>query len=218
MHKNLGYLKALLLFTPSIVSIVGIWALTESRETKEMKLRSFHRRIAVYDVAMSIRGFCGNGPPPRNVSDANGMPLYSWRVLLQAERDPTFRKNYDFASPWNDPRNLKVAAETMQMFTIPENSRPQTSTHFAIWSEESVWTEGITNLNRISFVEVESSNVHWTEPWDLDLEGLVSTIEGRNERVTLYDGSQVTFGMTDGDFLTISKERIPMIVFLVKGR
>src|SRR5580704_9988487 len=50
--------------------------------------------------------------PPAYVADADGKPLYSWRVLLMAEFDRTDRwfggrlaRGFRFDEPWDSPSN-----------------------------------------------------------------------------------------------------------------
>ena len=61
--------------------------------------------------------------PPAYVADANGKPLYSWRVLLMAELDRTdgwfggrLAGGFRFDEPWDSPNNRKL--HTLTPYTV----------------------------------------------------------------------------------------------------
>lgn len=131
--------------------------------------------------------------PPACVSDANGKPLYSWRVLLMPYCDrEEFFEQYNLEAPWDDEANLKLAqdegfANFFGCPTHPEFRDPQDTdfdrhgSRFTNYvavvgagtafpeTGEAVSYEDITDghENTVLLVEIANSDIHWSEPKDL---------------------------------------------------
>ncbi|NLX99171.1 MAG: DUF1559 domain-containing protein [Rhodopirellula sp.] len=117
--------------------------------------------------------------PPPYVADAQGQPLYSWRVLMlpYLERNDIYQA-WRRDEPWNGPNNSKLL-ENLRIFNCPSKTArggsPMTS-YLAVVGPETVWPESGTvsldsitdgSQNTLLFVEVANSGIHWAEPRDL---------------------------------------------------
>lgn len=119
--------------------------------------------------------------PPAYVSDKNGNPLYSWRVLIlpYMEQEQLYRQ-FHLDEPWDSPHNLDLARQMPAAFGCPSQRLrlAYSTTYVAITGEEMLWT-GAKSLsfdeipdgrsNTLLVVEWSESDVIWTEPRDLPL-------------------------------------------------
>jgi hypothetical protein len=68
----------------------------------------------IFLLGLALRNYheANGGFPPAYVADANGMPLYSWRVLLApyCDRNDFFEK-YNRQAAWDDEENLRLAQD-----------------------------------------------------------------------------------------------------------
>lgn len=132
---------------------------------------AFHQ---YYDVYKSF--------PPSYVTDADGTPIHSWRVLILPFVDTPDAKRmaeqYEYDEPWNSPTNLAVAVQMPEVFRSPRrrNGRPETD-YLVITGPGTLFekdrgtqlqqvTDGLSNT--LLLVEVFESGVPWTAPRDLD--------------------------------------------------
>ena len=127
--------------------------------------------------------------PPAYVADANGRPLFSWRVLLlpylgqQALFD-----QFDTSKPWYDRANLAVLQHMPEVFRGPLASRRSIFTHYAGVAGPGTFfdcvqarTDGTacagTRLaaiadgtsNTVAVGEVAQALIPWTMPEDVDI-------------------------------------------------
>jgi hypothetical protein len=127
--------------------------------------------------------------PPTYVADANGRPLYSWRVLLlpylgqQALFD-----QFDTSKPWNDRANLAVLQQMPAVFRGPLAPRRSIFTHYAgvtgpgtffdcVQARADGTTCAGTRLTAITdgtsktvaVGEVAQALIPWTMPEDVDI-------------------------------------------------
>ena len=119
--------------------------------------------------------------PPAYVADANGKPLYSWRVLILPFVD--FRPTYDafdLSKAWDDPHNNGLTApDVFQCPVSPMERSLNTTNYLAIIGPSCAWrrskpmrrTDFVGNdpSKTILLVEVADSNIHWAQPRDFEL-------------------------------------------------
>lgn len=124
--------------------------------------------------------------PPAYVSDSNGKPMHSWRVLVLPQLGyPTAKRLYDaynFDEPWDGPNNLKLANKMPEVFH--SKSEPDSTMHTNIVaivgpgtafpgstsSKLDYFTDG--RENTILLTEITKSDIVWTEPRDLPTESM----------------------------------------------
>ncbi len=119
--------------------------------------------------------------PPAYITDENGQPKHSWRVLLLPflEEQALYDK-YDFDEPWNGPNNSKLVDSMPSIYSCPSATHDlqgQTS-YVAIVGPHTAWpgasartvseiTDGTTNT--VLVLECNDQNTQWLEPQDLEL-------------------------------------------------
>ncbi len=121
--------------------------------------------------------------PPAYVADANGKPLYSWRVLLLPflEQQSLYDR-YRLDEPWDGPNNRKLLAHTPRVFQCADHQRrlaDATTSYFAVVGPNAAWSGAkprpLGELSRdasdlILVLEGPPHTVAWSEPRDLSLE------------------------------------------------
>jgi hypothetical protein len=161
--------------------------------------------------------------PPASVADAQGQPLYSWRVLLMAELDRTdgwfggrLAGGFRFDEPWDSPNNRRLHKLTpysvLQCPSDPARAG-STETHFvAVVGPGTMFPSDGTSRRLADMadgpgdilivVEVVGAGIHWMEPKELDR----GTMSFRlNDRTQPSVSSNHTFGphvLTVDDMVT----------------
>ncbi|MHB0960963.1 MAG: DUF1559 family PulG-like putative transporter [Pirellulaceae bacterium] len=121
--------------------------------------------------------------PPAYLVDNDGTPIHSWRVLiLPFIEENELYEAYRFDEPWNGPNNLKLAEQMPQIFHMPNDPFPTTTTNIvAVVGPETAFpgsgctqrddfTDGLDNT--ILVAEITSSGICWLEPRDLHVEDM----------------------------------------------
>jgi len=171
---RLWHLFALMTGTALVAAFVG-FALVGRQLARRTEC---DHTLKVIGLALhSYHGVHGSFPPPY-VTDAQGKPLYSWRVLILPwleERDLYNQWRLDEA--WDSPRNRRLP-EPGNLYKCPAARRNAPYTDYLAvvgpgmaWEagkrlSEDDFTDGTSNT--ILVVEVRGSQIHWAEPVDLD--------------------------------------------------
>jgi hypothetical protein len=184
---------ALILVAAAVVSSVRATlrrAETASRfQYIEVALMLYHKRNGCY--------------PPQYLTDREGKPAHSWRVLLLPDLgyEDLYRR-YRFDEPWNGPHNSQLAADMPIEYRSPFLDSKSTITQYVgIAGKETLW-RGTTSLRNhdvqrgalnplIWFVEAANSDIHWMEPRDIPLEQALAGIivaGGRGIQSNYSDG------------------------------
>jgi len=117
--------------------------------------------------------------PPAYLTDENGKPMHSWRVLILPELDrQDLYDRYNFDEPWNSPANWALANEMPDVFNclsveVPGHQEtsyvmivgPNTISDGPTARKLSAITDGTSNT--IMIVEASNRNFDWLEPIDL---------------------------------------------------
>ena len=157
--------------------------------------------------------------PPAVVTDANGKPLYSGRVLLlpfleQAALYEAFNKD----KAWDSPENVALSKTIIPTFLDPSNpagptQQPGRTDYVFVTGMGTMFEQnkslGLNDIadgtaNTIVVTEVKNSNYNWAEPRDLDFSQPI-TLESNLDRVTLV-------GFADGHIEPILKGVAPQEV------
>jgi prepilin-type processing-associated H-X9-DG protein len=159
--------------------------------------------------------------PPAYITDDNGKPMHSWRVLLLPfiENEPLY-KQYRFGEPWNGPNNSKLAASYPGIFCYecPSAYGAPNTSYVAVVGPETAWSDAKPRDFKdfadgpdqtILVVEVADSGIHWMEPRDLNFATLpmvVNPPEGFLGISSDHYGANVAFADGSVRFL---KEDLP---------
>jgi prepilin-type processing-associated H-X9-DG protein len=138
--------------------------------------------------------------PPAYVTDANGKPMHSWRVLiLPYMDDAALYKKYSFNEPWDGPNNSKLAAQIPDVYRCPandNNTEGNFETHyFAVVAPETGWGKSFRQFsdgasNTIMVIEATGLGVNWMEPRDVTLDEAIEllTTKPRSGHTHVDDG------------------------------
>ena len=152
--------------------------------------------------------------PPAYVTDENGKPLYSWRVLLlpyleQSGVYDAFDKN----ASWDSPQNSVLSSTAVAPYTHPDDNSTMTSyimpTGVGLIAEpgKKVRFADVTDgtSNTVLLVDAGYPVAPWAAPTDFDLSpgaytiGPGGTIQPRDGQVTVLfaDGTTQSFDVAD---------------------
>lgn len=150
--------------------------------------------------------------PAACVTDEDGKPMHSWRVIvLQFMDDPQAKelyKQYDFSQPWNSPQNLAVAERMPPVYRNPFRRDSKATTGYMVIAgsgavfepeKQTRFSDVIDGTsNTIMVVEVVNSNTLWTEPKDLDYKTMPLAINATK------NGNCISSTHPDGAFVALA--------------
>ena len=157
--------------------------------------------------------------PPAIVSDKNGRPMHSWRVLILPFLDNgALLDKYDLREPWDGPSNKKLAKYRPSVYVCPSDPAAQESptmaSYLAVVGPGTAWSEHSDRSDlssdgekRILLAEVADSGINWMEPRDLTRDEVLRGINrsgGRGISSPHVDGANVTFTNGHVEFLPSS--------------
>lgn len=132
--------------------------------------------------------------PPAYVSDEDGQPMHSWRVLiLPYMEQQALYDQYRFDEPWDGSNNSRLADSITYGFNCPSEpgGRSVYTNYVLVTGEGTAWADGralslgdFTDdpAKTIMVVEVTDSGIHWMEPRDLTVD---QAMRGINSKVGL---------------------------------
>lgn len=149
-------------------------------------------------IGMALQSYHDNYGrfPPQYVTDSDGRPMHSWRVLILPYLPDSDAKaayeEYRFNEPWNSQHNQKLADEAEHFFRCRtardlEPGSKFTTHYVAVVGPDTAWPErgktclndfGDGTANTVMLVEIADSDIHWMEPRDLSLEEALSEHDG----------------------------------------
>ena len=160
--------------------------------------------------------------PPAHVDSPDGKPMHSWRVLLLPFLDfDDLYKQYDFAEPWDGPRNSRLLNGGPELFHCPSanNQEPSATNYVAIVGDATLWPgnrsvrfedikDGMSNT--IMLMEIANSDINWMDPRDITFEKTVAGANVAGERQidgNHKNGANVEFA--DGSVMFLSDKTSP---------
>jgi hypothetical protein len=118
--------------------------------------------------------------PPAFITDEDGVPMHSWRVLIlpYVEKQALYDA-YDFAEPWDGPNNSMLANHMPQVFHSPSEPKSTAFTNIVAITGPGTAFPGNTSTTLADFVdgpentilltEIANSKVPWLRPRDIDI-------------------------------------------------
>jgi len=158
--------------------------------------------------------------PPAVVTDANGTPLYSGRVLLLPFMEQkALYDQFDKDKAWNSPENMAISQTSLKEFLDPSNpdNNPSRSDYVfvtgpgtAFEGNKSIRLADVTDgtSNTIGFVETKSGPSSWAEPVEYDASAgpivkgshpggpLVAFLDGSVQLITTQSAQQNSKALT----------------------
>jgi hypothetical protein len=142
--------------------------------------------------------------PPAVVTDENGKPLYSGRVLLLPFMEQqALYDQFDKTQAWDSAANIELSKRDLQVFTDPSSAKRiagQTDFLFVVGKgtlfeppPTGMGFQSITDgtSNTMFMVEIKNSGIHWAEPRDLDISQPMPLPPGNHPNINMavfYDG------------------------------
>jgi hypothetical protein len=113
---SLSYLAFVLLF------LICLGLLLPAVQAAQKAARRAHCQNNLKQIALALLNYeAANGCfPPAYIADKNGKPMHSWRVLiLPYMEELALYKAYNFAEPWDGPKNKKLLASCPRCYQCP---------------------------------------------------------------------------------------------------
>lgn len=156
--------------------------------------------------------------PPAYVSDRDGKPMHSWRVLLLPFLDEQqLYAQYDLNQPWNAPHSIQLATRMPAVYGCRWDDGPLVghTSYVAVVGAGTAWPgSASTQIAQLQagtsntglFVEFQESGIPWLEPRDLPLTELsrLRTPPPAQARQHCRSGTNVV--MADGSIIYVSFE------------
>lgn len=155
--------------------------------------------IALHSYHSAYQSF-----PPACVRDANGKPLYSWRVLILPYLElQHIYDQFDKNAAWDSPQNIALARMNFPPFQCPSGSGSPGSTPYqAIVGNDTLFEpdrgvfidqvkDGTTNTVLVAEM---SREVPWSSPQDTDLNAFIAEYLGQGPAPLHSGGGTVAMG------------------------
>lgn len=150
--------------------------------------------------------------PPAYVTDENGKPLYSWRVLiLPYLEQQTLYDEFDKTKAWDDPANIAISETMVSVFRSPsdEEVAEDGTSYVCIVDKNSMFPVGSGRKmaeildgtsNTIMVLEVKGFEGSWAAPSDPTLKQFTGAIVGdaAGQLQPAQPGGKILVGFSDG--------------------
>jgi hypothetical protein len=144
-------------------------------------------------------------------TDANGLPLYSWRFHVWPYMESTNLRR-DFKASWNAPTNRQSRQLRLLCFCWDEGANATVTDVFAIAGPGTAFDKSQRNTHDdfpsdlIQLMEAADSKTHWMEPGDYNLNDLLAATGrlGNTVKGLLSDRVHVLFA--DGEVWALSPD------------
>jgi prepilin-type processing-associated H-X9-DG protein len=189
-HTGLTLLVGLLM----LVSLPALFAWAAAFSLHESTNRA-HCQSSLKQIALAIHSYHDEFGclPPAYVSDDNGRPKHSWRVLILpyliknevpgSGETKHIYESYDFSEPWDGPQNRHLASRMPLVFGCAGDPgrRASNTSYLLITGEHAAFPVGrsvkLDNIrdgkaNTILVVEAGNSGINWMEPKDYPIDQL----------------------------------------------
>jgi prepilin-type processing-associated H-X9-DG protein len=168
--------------------------------------------------------------PPAVVKDADGKPLYSWRVLIlpYIEQGQLFNQ-FDKTKAWDDPANLDISETAIEVFRSPLDSSlpPNGTSYFVLVGDHTAFSADrpgrLTDImdgtsNTIGVVELKGISGSWAAPIDPKFESVGMSIGPTPGQLNPNGPNQLNVAMCDGSVRSLPATTPPMTLQLMFTR
>lgn len=174
--------------------------------------RATRSRNNLKQIALALHNYHdANGKfPPAVVTDADGKPLYSWRVLLlpYLEQGQLFDR-FDKTKAWDDPANLAVSNAIVEVFQSPldDSLPPSGASYFVLVGAGTLFPPdggiGMAEVldgtsNTIAVVELQGIAGGWAAPIDPKIESVAMSIGPAPGQLNPNQPDRLNVAMCDG--------------------
>ena len=206
---------------------VGLWVREAARR---MHCAGCVKRI---DLAFHLYAQVHKCYPPAFITDKDGKPMHSWRVLilpfLDSESESIYSQ-YRFDEPWNSPHNLTFADKIPFVYRCPTNTGSESSqTSYAMIVGPHAISDGPTARmgreitdgcsNTIMVAECAGAGINWLEPRDLNTEEMTFHIKSdwdesqpRTSDISSCHSEVANVGFCDGSVRCLTTDLDPKTI------
>ena len=177
-------LRKLLIYVGALCVVCAVLSLFVQavREDARLHGRRQYCRNNLTQIAIALHNYhdLHDCLPMPFSHDAAGNPLHSWRVAIaEFVGSGELRRHYDYTLPWNDPKNLEVSNQFANPFICPSANQPKGSgfTNYVM----VVGQKRAADPPAIMVVEIADSDIHWTEPRDLNFDEISFNINDKTK-------------------------------------
>lgn len=197
-----------LLMCGGVVAVLLLPAVTHTGGAS----RTVESRNNLKQIALALHNYHdANGKfPPAVVTDADGKPLYSWRVeLLPYLELGHLYDRFDKTKAWDDPANLSVSNAVVEVFRSPldDSLPPSGNSYFVLVGAKTLFppdrgigmaevTDGTSNT--IAVVELKGVAGSWAAPIDPKIEGVAMSIGPAPSQLNPTQADRLNVAMCDG--------------------
>ena len=183
-HVALVFLLGVMLFVYLLLPRVG--SRGEPPQVEQCRKNLGQIAVALHEYHQAYNCF-----PPASISDKNGRPMHSWRVLILPYLDQKkLYDQYDFNEPWNGPHNSKLLAARPPVYVCPSDQEAQAfgaarTSYVAVVGTHAAWGKAkprslndpeLANCFPTTILVAETaSRIEWSEPKDICLDALGSS-------------------------------------------
>ena len=151
--------------------------------------------------------------PPAYVTDSDGKPLYSWRVLILPQLGETeLYDQFDLTKAWDDPANQDISDSMVKVFRSPLDDEVEENgtSYVGIVGRNTMFLTGtgrkassVTDgaFNTIAVLEVKGFPGSWAAPIDPTLNqfsGVAIVGEGEGQLHPAQANGSILVGYADG--------------------
>lgn len=170
-----------------------VWLAIPALNTSRQATHQQHCSAKLQQIAAAMKKYHdehGNYPPAY-VTDANGKPMHSWRVLLLPYLGhQSLFNQYNMNLPWDSPQNSLLKRQIPDIYSCPADpgAKANGETSFLVIVGPATMFPGSKSTNRLDLVDghgttimlVETTNspVAWLEPKDLEAADLTYELNG----------------------------------------
>lgn len=168
--------------------VEGVKEAREAARASACKGRFAQLLLALHNYHEAYGSF-----PPAYLTDEQGQPMHSWRVLIlpYIEQQEIYDQ-YKFDEPWNSPHNLALSEKAHTAYfhcpSGPHENSPITDYVVVVGEGTAFPGSRSTSMDdfqdgledTILIVEIANSDIHWMEPGDLDFRTMSFAIDDRS--------------------------------------
>jgi hypothetical protein len=207
----LGLFYALL--TPAIGKAKAAAGKSQSNNNMKQIILALHN---YHDTQMSF--------PPAYVTDANGKPLYSWRVLIlpYMERGDLYDQ-FDKTKSWDDPANAAISEMMIEEFRSPSDPNVSESgaSYFCLVGANTMLPpdkgrkiaevrDGLSNT--IILLELKDVPGSWAAPIDPHIDQVQPVVGDGANQLHPAQGDGILVGLADGSVRYVAGPSLGRVV------
>jgi len=195
-------LKSLLLVTAIVAGVLGFWCcLVEPAKFAARESLCDSNLYKIRHALLQYESRYGSLPAAATMGP-DGTPAHSWRTQISPFLDgqgldtAAFLAKYNFEEPWDSKNNAASAIPVKDCRYACPCGRWGLSNHtnyVVVVGHNTLFPKGkrraIANLPKhsdpILVIEIAGEGILWTEPRDLQIEDLASSLEGKGPGPTL---------------------------------